>query len=249
MQPYPEVATMNAISDSQVIPASAEDWVRETRFGKWFVSTDIWYRYVLTEAVADLKNMLGARLPTQATLLDAGSGIGLSFTLLDQYFQPGKIVGLDIDKAALEIAAKSTQAYQCPIELVHGSASHLSFPDNSFDLIFCHQLIHHVKDQSTVLRELLRVLRPGGFLLSSESCRSFIDSFWVRLLFRHPEMVQKSAEEYVDLMRSAGFEIREDDIKTSIPWWSLVDFGLLEKLGFPARRIDATEILTVAQKP
>jgi hypothetical protein len=43
--------------------------------------------------------------------------------------------------------------------------------------------------------------------------------------------------------------VRAEDVNTSIPWWSLVDFGLFQKLGLPARKIDPTEILTVARKP
>jgi hypothetical protein len=62
-------------------------------------------------------------------------------------------------------------------------------------------------------------------------------------------MVQKTAQEYVELMRNAGFEIGEHDVKTSVPWWSLIDFGLWERMGLPPRKTEPTEILTVARKP
>ncbi len=238
-----------AIYASSIPDQAQAEWVPETRFGKWFVSTNIWIDYVLRDAVADLRYMIGGRLRPGATMLEAGCGIGLSFPLLDEHFQPKKIIGFDIDEASLQKAAATPRDCNAEIDLVHGTASHMEFPDNSFDLIFCHQLIHHVKDQPRVLKELYRVLAPGGYLLSSESCRNFIESIWVRLLFRHPKMVQKTADEYIQLMKNAGFEMGEHDVKKWVPWWSHVDFGLWEKLGLPPRRKEPTEILTVAQKP
>jgi hypothetical protein len=71
----------------------------------------------------------------------------------------------------------------------------------------------------------------------------------VRLLFRHPLQVQKTADEYVELVKSSGFKIDENEIKTSRPWWSRKDFGLTEKIGLPQKRQEMTEILMIARKP
>ena len=43
--------------------SKASDWVSETAFGKWFLGTDTWLRYVLAHAVADLDALAGATLP------------------------------------------------------------------------------------------------------------------------------------------------------------------------------------------
>ena len=238
---------MTTVSN-QARAIDAGEWVRETRFGKWFISTDIWIDYVLREAVADFRDMVGDRLPARPVMLDAGCGIGLSFALLDQMFQPQAIIGADIDPVSLQQAGKATVSPGCELRLLHSPAQRLDLPDCSVDIVFCHQLLHHVKAQQAVLRELHRVLRPGGFLLSGESCRSFIHSFWVRLLFRHPDMVQQSAEGYVELIRSAGFEVAERDIRCTVPWWSRVDFGLLERWGLSSRRPTTTEVNTLAIK-
>lgn len=225
------------------------DWVPETRFGKWFISTDIWIDYVLREAITDFRTMMGDRLPARPVVLDAGCGIGLSFALLEQMFQPQTIIGADIDPVSLQRARQVGLSPGCELHLLHSPAQRLDLPDRSVDIVFCHQLLHHVKAQQAVLRELHRVLRPGGFLLSGESCRSFIHSFWVRLLFRHPDMVQKSAEGYVELIRAGGFEVAQSDIRCTVPWWSRVDFGLLERWGLSSRRPATTEVNTLAVKP
>jgi hypothetical protein len=71
----------------------------------------------------------------------------------------------------------------------------------------------------------------------------------VRLLFRHPLQVHKTAEEYIELVKSIGFKIHDNDIKTSTPWWSRKDFGLTEKIGLPQKPREVTEILIIARKP
>jgi TPR repeat protein len=103
-------------------------------------------------------------------------------------------------------------------------------------------------NQTAALQELYRVLAVGGVMLITESCRPFINSWLVRLLFRHPTKSQKTAEEYIELIRSIGFHIDDHHIRTSSPWWSHQDFGLLEKIGF-SRPKPITEILLVARKP
>jgi ubiquinone/menaquinone biosynthesis C-methylase UbiE len=234
------------MTEEQNIPE--DQWVRETPFGQWFLSTKTWVRYVLTEAIKDFKYLLGDQVPPVNRILDIGCGHGASLTLLEQYFKPKIIVGADIDNILLNNAESAADLCQCEIQLQHETVNNLSFADESFDMIFCHQLIHHVSNQTTALQELFRVLAAGGVILISESCRPFITSWLVRLLFRHPMESQKTADEYIELIRSIGFQIDDHHIKTSSPWWSSQDFGLLEKMGFP-RKKSITEVLLVARKP
>ena len=81
-------------------------------------------------------------------------------------------------------------------------------------------------NQQGALRELYRVLAPGGYLFLSESCESFINTWTVRWFFRHPPGVQRPAEGYVKLVREAGFQVDDAHVRTYTPWWSLWDFGL-----------------------
>ena len=229
-------------------PYSKHEWVQETRFGKWFLSTDIWYKYVLTEAFDDLGTLLKERIPS-GKVLDAGCGQGQAFTLLEKYFNPSLIVGLDIDFELISRAQSEADKIQCPNELIVGTATQLPYPDNYFDTIFCHQLLHHVGNQMAVLKEFHRVLAPEGILLVCESCQSFIESYWVRWLFRHPMQAQKSAEEYIELVRSAGFEIGDQNINKTTPWWSLRDFGITQKLGIRnPESLVTTEVAMIADK-
>lgn len=224
-------------------------WVRETQFGRWFLSTHTWYRYVLSQAVVDFKQLLKGRLPSAACILDAGCGQGLAFGLLETHFQPAQIVGMDIDKQQIAKAIRLAANLNTPTQALHGNARDKTFAAESFDLVFCHQLLHHTSQQHETLNEFYRILRPGGILLVGESCRSFINSVPVRLLFRHPHMAQQDAPGYVELVRTAGFTINADDIHTSRPWWSRRSLGLAQKWGINKKDNPPTEILIVATKP
>jgi SAM-dependent methyltransferase len=225
-------------------------WVRETRFGRWFLSTEVWYKYVLSKAVVDFKDLLGDRVPVNSRILDAGCGQGLAFGLLETHFQPAEIVGIDIDpdqvKRAISIAASQLST---PTNVVHHNAGNMPFDNESFDMIFCHQLLHHTGQQVEVLSEFFRLLKPKGILFVGESCRSFINSVPVKVLFRHPPMSQKEAKDYVALVRRSGFEVLNEDVVASRPWWSRRCLGLAQKLGIGTRNKEPTEVLIVALKP
>lgn len=232
---------------------SSSEWVPETRFGKWFLSTGTWFRYVLGEAVENFESLLDSPPKDIGVLLDAGCGQGQSFSLLDKAFKPDLLIGIDVDPGLLASAKLAAEKIECPSQIELMSADQLSLEDASVDVIFCHQLIHHVANQDAVLQEFLRVLAPGGKLLISESCKPFIDVWTVRWFFRHPMEAQKTADEYIALVRAAGFVIDDSKIKVSSPWWSLADLGVFEKLGLMKRAkpqlSEQTELLMIVVKP
>jgi SAM-dependent methyltransferase len=203
-------------------PARPVNWVRETRFGHWFLGTSIWSRYVVETALSELAALLPAEASRPRTILDA------------------------------EVARTSRVASscRCRVEVRQGDARALAQPDESVDMILCHQLLHHVVEQEAVLREFYRVLAPGGVLLVAESCRAFIASAPVRLLFRHPGEVQKTAAGYQQIVREAGFNFGPEHVTTSTPFWSLTDWGLRYKLGWKKNpAAEPTEVTFVAFKP
>jgi SAM-dependent methyltransferase len=99
------------------------------------------------------------------SLLDAGCGPGSITVGLAAAVAPGMVVGLDIEPSVLD-QARALAAGQGAITMrfVVGSAGTLPFPDGSFDAVFAHTLLEHVRDPVAALRDLRRVLRPGGVL-------------------------------------------------------------------------------------
>jgi SAM-dependent methyltransferase len=209
------------------------NYIKETTFGIWFQGTETWFKYVLQVALNDLERLMNHREDRYPIIFDVGCGHGRSFELLEEKFHPDRLVGLDIDPYMVQQAAATAQRCKCQVDIRAGNASRLDLQDGMFDMVFCHQTLHHIIDQENAIREFYRVLKPGGVLLFAESTRKYIHSLIIRLLFRHPMDVQKSSEEYLSLIQEAGFKFQPEGISLPYLWWSRPDLGILEKLGYP----------------
>jgi ubiquinone/menaquinone biosynthesis C-methylase UbiE len=228
--------------------------VPETRFGVWFLGTQTWVQFVLEVAVADLLNLAGNRRPADVgVLLDVGCGQGKSFRLLERAFNPRSLIGIDAEPRILEKARSQARSDGAEVDLRLGDAAATGLADNSVDILFCHQTFHHLADHERAMAEFYRVLKPGGLLLFAESMRAYIHSWLIRWLFRHPMDVQKSADEYLALIRRAGFRVEPNRVSYPYLWWSRTDLGLLSRLGIrktpPRGQREETLMNLVAVKP
>ena len=206
-------------------------WVRESKFGDWFLNTDTWLVHVLKRALDDLQTLIPQGKPQEfATILDIGSGFGHSLIELDERFSPSKIISLDVDPDVVTKAANCAKQCEAEIEFLINNAAEIDLPDNSVDMIFCHQTFHHIVDQDSAIQEFYRVLKPGGCLLFAESCKRYIHSLVIKTLFRHPMHVQKTDMEYLHLLKETGFEFTESQVSRPFLWWSREDLGIWETL-------------------
>lgn len=234
--------------------ASHRDYVEETRFGFWFLGTQTWEWRVVNVALQDLRRLITRPLPVNPVVLDAGCGQGKASFMLRQHFRPGRLIGLDFDPKALEQARRETAQRGISFEGIEGDCAAIPLAEASVDLVFCHQTLHHLVHQERALAEFRRVLKPGGLLLLAESTREYIDTWTIRLLFRHPMEVQKSAEGYLELLRRAGFVFGPENVSFPYLWWSRTkDFGLLERWGIkappPPGKRKETLVNVAAMKP
>ena len=105
--------------------------------------------------------------------LDVGSGLGETTRMLAEYQTPaGTCVGLEQDTALIDVA-RSQDWGTHDVTFQEGDAHALPFDDDWFDFVFTRFVLVHLPDPVTAVREMLRVVRPGGIVLAHESDFSF----------------------------------------------------------------------------
>jgi arsenite methyltransferase len=112
-----------------------------------------------------------SRLTAQSIVLDIGCGTGsLALRLAPS---AGHVHGLDVSSEMVRIASGKAQAEQVENVTFHTAAfddSLTAFADGSFDGICAYSVLHLLEDPAAGLQRIHRLLKPGGFLVSSTVC-------------------------------------------------------------------------------
>jgi ubiquinone/menaquinone biosynthesis C-methylase UbiE len=126
-----------------------------------------WAEHIQTEILPELTN--GVELGGK--MLEIGPGPGAATEWLRHRVE--SLTAVEVEEAA---ALRLKERYAgTNVEIVSGSGTELSYPDESFDFVGTFTMLHHVPTtamQNKILAEALRVLRPGGVLIGSDSLAS-----------------------------------------------------------------------------
>ncbi len=140
--------------------------------------------------------ILGIIAPQQNPLvLDVATGTGrLPLALLNEPNFHGRVIAIDLSRQMLSKAAEKLQTEGHRVSLLWCPADQLPFLDNQFDVVTCLEALEFMPHPAETLREIIRVLRPGGLLLltnrihtrwmpgkiwSSEQITELLDSYGV----------------------------------------------------------------------
>jgi len=102
-------------------------------------------------------------------LLDVGCGPGTLTVDLARRVAGGRAVGIDRSADVIAKAAAHAASANVAVEFAPGDVYALAYPENAFDIVHAHQLLQHLTDPVRALREMRRVLRPGGVLAVRDS--------------------------------------------------------------------------------
>jgi SAM-dependent methyltransferase len=120
-----------------------------------------------------------APLPAGARVMDFGCGTGILFPELAA--RGYRVVGVDLSLDMLQAGGDNPD-----VSKVCGDGCFLPFAGASFDAVFCRGSIHHVPNRERAFREMVRVLKPGGYLIFSEpSNDSPFNRLARRMMYRH----------------------------------------------------------------
>lgn len=155
------------------------------------------------------KLRLFARIRGATLMVAAGTGNDFRF------FPSGQsIIAIDISPKMLERAAEKAAAYQGNLELRQMDVTQLEFPDDTFDTVVTACTFCSVPRPIAGLRELYRVLKPGGQLLMFEHVRSRIGPLGIMLDLMTPLSRRFGPDlnrDTVGNVQKAGFRIRREE--------------------------------------
>jgi ubiquinone/menaquinone biosynthesis C-methylase UbiE len=142
-------------------------------------------------------------------VLDVGCGPGCLTRLAGRAVLPGgSVLGIDPSPTVIEYARRSKHGSECSFEL--GTAEALDVPDGSVDVVLSSLVMHHLPEDVRLqaLREMLRVLRPGGRLLVADfrPPKSRIGRHLIGAVLG-PEMAGNLIDQLEPLVRGAGFMV------------------------------------------
>jgi ubiquinone/menaquinone biosynthesis C-methylase UbiE len=132
-----------------------------------YTAIESWtYDRFIAPAVLDMARLAMGDLvkdsDTSGELLDVGCGGGQLIAWLAAEYPGAQISGLDLSPEQTARASKRTAQYGERVQVYEGSALEIPFKSNRFDVVISVASIKHWPDRQQGMREIMRVLRPGG---------------------------------------------------------------------------------------
>ncbi|MFM9941394.1 MAG: heparinase II/III family protein [Hyphomicrobiaceae bacterium] len=176
-------------------------------------------------------------------VLEIGAGMG---TDLAQFAKGGAIVtDLDLSLGHLEHARTNFKLRGLDGEFKQGDGETLPFPDNSFDVVYSNGVIHHTPNTTGVIREIHRVLKPGGKAIVMVYAENSLH-YWRQLFLKLG--IEKRMLDSVSIgeIMSQHVEISEHDSRPLVKVYTAARlrrmFGAFERTSISKRQMLAVEL-------
>lgn len=134
-----------------------------------------------------------------------------------------------------------------PLAMVKMDITDIQFPNNTFDVILCSHVLEHIPDDRLAIRELYRVLKPGGWAILQVPIDTKRESTYEdpaitsaedrKKYFGQDDHVRWYGNDYSQRLREGGFEIEEDNFSRQIDANSIEQFGLIHETVFIGKKL------------
>ena len=119
------------------------------------IRTDYFTEHLRDAAIAK------AQLPPNAVVADVGTGTG--FVAAGLASRADRVIGFDASPEMLNVARRNLADF-ANVEFREAAGDHLPVSDEMFDGVFANMYLHHAPDPLATIKEMTRVLKPGGVL-------------------------------------------------------------------------------------
>jgi ubiquinone/menaquinone biosynthesis C-methylase UbiE len=148
-----------AWSDPKLANVLYHDWEASTYDDKWSISYD---ERCITYATDRFHHVAGSPAQPYEIALELGAGTGFFLLNLMQAGLISRGVVTDISPGMVAVACQNAEQIGLDVTGEVADAESLPFPDETFDLVVGHAVLHHIPDVELAMREVLRVLKRGG---------------------------------------------------------------------------------------
>jgi ubiquinone/menaquinone biosynthesis C-methylase UbiE len=150
---------------------------------QWVVNNPL---RVLQQRV-EIRWLEGMRLLKPGSIaLEIGCGRGAAAGIVLKKFQLARLIAMDLDMEMVRKAQARLRAHGQRVSLLAGDVTFLPIETGSLDAVFGFGVLHHVVAWRSVLREIARVLRPGGVYFFEELYPGLYQNFITRYILLHP---------------------------------------------------------------
>lgn len=152
-----------------------------------------------------LRDMGGVMTGGRALEIGCGRGVGTEIIL--EQFGADTVDAFDLDADMVSRAQTRLERFGQRVRLWTGDATDIQADDETYDAVFDFGVIHHIPDWRAALREVDRVLKPGGRFYADEIFEKFIMHPLARALLDHPLQDRFDHARFAEALEGAGLHV------------------------------------------
>jgi ubiquinone/menaquinone biosynthesis C-methylase UbiE len=199
----------------------AEHWDHTAKSGyEEFNAKTVSYGRRFTDAIEMIEASPEATIWEGARLVDVGCGTGNGLLIFYERFAVSG-VGVDVSEGMLDIARAKVDGRSLPIEVHQIDGESLPFEENTFDAGISFEVLEHTPNPARLLRELARVVKPGGTVVVSTPNTLWEPVHWfaAKTGLHHSEGPHRdvSRREILEGLRAAGLRILDERTTVLVP--------------------------------
>lgn len=164
------------------------------------------------------EHMLRIHPPTgDHHVLEVGSGRGGACYLVSQYYKPKKVTGIDLSDQAVDFCNSTYTADN--LKYIAAPADDLPVPDRSVDIVMNAESSHAYPDFNAFCSEVMRVLRPGGYFMTTDNRKAELEEDWKEKLLNNGFLLVKEMDITSNVLASLDAQEarKEALIQTHVP--------------------------------